>query len=197
MNTDIALRPQTFADYIGQKPLVSQLRILVGAAKSRSEPVAHTLLHGPPGLGKTTLAYLVAHEMNAQAHVVMGPGMETPLDLHRLLLRVNTNDVIFIDEVLTYRRHRGDATTNMGGNVNEITSINFTTNHDPEPFGYGKGATHVFADDVYRQLKRRRRWFRRARASDVRAAIDAVVANMHEMMEASTPGTIVFKKRES
>src|SRR5215218_9680427 len=72
-NFNYALRPQRFAQYIGQPTLIRKLRIAVNAAQGRSEPVEHLLLHGPPGLGKTTLAHVVANEMGAQVHVTNGP----------------------------------------------------------------------------------------------------------------------------
>lgn len=96
---DQALRPQSLADYVGQPALVARLRILIRAAKSRGEPLGHLLLHGPPGLGKTTLAHVIAAEMGTVAHVIMGPGVEKPQDLHGLLARINPGDVVFIDEI--------------------------------------------------------------------------------------------------
>jgi Holliday junction DNA helicase RuvB len=94
-----ALRPQRFAQYIGQETLIRKLGIAVKAAQGRSEPVEHTLLHGPPGLGKTTLAHVIANEMNAQVHVTNGPALTKPADLVGILTKLQLGDVLFIDEV--------------------------------------------------------------------------------------------------
>lgn len=94
-----SLRPQRFADYIGQETLLRKLRIAVKAAQSRGEPVEHILLHGPPGLGKTTLAHVIANEAGAHAHVVAGPALTRGADLQGILTRLNERDVLFIDEI--------------------------------------------------------------------------------------------------
>ena len=94
-----SLRPRRFADYIGQEKLLKKLRIAVTAASSRSEPVEHVLLHGPPGLGKTTLAHVVANEVGAQVHVVAGPALTRGADLTGILTRLGRGDVLFIDEI--------------------------------------------------------------------------------------------------
>jgi Holliday junction DNA helicase RuvB len=94
-----ALRPQRFAQYIGQESLIHKLRIAVEAARGRKEPVEHTLLHGPPGLGKTTLAHVIANEVGAQLHVTNGPALTKGADLVGILTKLNTGDVLFIDEI--------------------------------------------------------------------------------------------------
>jgi Holliday junction DNA helicase RuvB len=94
-----ALRPQRFAQYIGQETLIRKLRIAVEAAKGRGQPVEHVLLHGPPGLGKTTLAHVVSNEAEAQAHVTTGPALTKPADLVGILTKLSQGDVLFIDEV--------------------------------------------------------------------------------------------------
>lgn len=94
-----ALRPQSFAQYVGQEPLIRKLGIAVAAAKSRGEPVEHVLLHGPPGLGKTTLAHVIAKEMNAQVHLTSGPALSKPADMVGILNRLGQGDVLFIDEI--------------------------------------------------------------------------------------------------
>ena len=94
-----ALRPQCFEQYIGQPTLIRKLGIAVKAAQGRKEPVEHTLLHGPPGLGKTTLAHVIANEMKAQVYVSNGPAMSKPADLVGILTKLQQGDVLFIDEI--------------------------------------------------------------------------------------------------
>ena len=94
-----ALRPQRFAQYVGQESLLRKLRIAVEAARGRGEPVDHMLLHGPPGLGKTTLAHVVANEVDSQLHVTNGPALTKGADLVGILTKLDFGDVLFIDEI--------------------------------------------------------------------------------------------------
>jgi holliday junction DNA helicase RuvB len=94
-----ALRPKRFGEYIGQATLIRKLKIAVDAARGRKEPVEHMLLHGPPGLGKTTLAHVVANEMQAAVHVTSGPALTKGADLVGILTKLNEGDVLFIDEI--------------------------------------------------------------------------------------------------
>ncbi len=96
---NFALRPKNFSQYIGQETLLRRLKIAVDAARGRKEPVEHILLHGPPGLGKTTLAHVIANEMAAQVHVTNGPALTKGADLVGILTRLNQGDVLFIDEI--------------------------------------------------------------------------------------------------
>lgn len=94
-----ALRPRSFAEYIGQRGLIEKLRIYVQAAKQRKEALDHVLLHGPPGLGKTTLAQILAHEMGAALHTTSGPAVEHKGVLAGLLTGLGEGEILFIDEV--------------------------------------------------------------------------------------------------
>jgi holliday junction DNA helicase RuvB len=94
-----ALRPQSFDQYIGQETMIRKLRIAVEAARGREEPVEHILLHGPPGLGKTTLAHVIANEVKAHVHVTNGPALTKGADLVGILTKLNRGDVLFIDEI--------------------------------------------------------------------------------------------------
>jgi Holliday junction DNA helicase RuvB len=94
-----ALRPLSFEDFTGQAPIVENLRIFVGAAKMRGEALDHVLLHGPPGLGKTTLSHIISNELRSQIRITSGPVMEKPSDLAGLLTNLQANDVLFIDEI--------------------------------------------------------------------------------------------------
>ncbi len=94
-----SLRPTRLDEYIGQRDLVERVRIAVAAAKQRGEPMEHVLLHGPPGLGKTTLAHVIAAEMGAKAFVTSGPALTKAADLVGALTRLEAGDVLFIDEI--------------------------------------------------------------------------------------------------
>lgn len=98
------LRPQDFKNYIGQERLKKNLKLAIDAAKKRGEPVDHVLLHGPPGLGKTTMANVIANEMGAQIRITSGPAIERGGDLASLLTNLQDGDILFIDEI--HRLHR-------------------------------------------------------------------------------------------
>ena len=94
-----ALRPLSFSDFTGQKKVVENLKVFVEAARMRGEPLDHTLLHGPPGLGKTTLSNIIANELGVGFKLTSGPVLDKPGDLAGLLTSLEPNDVLFIDEI--------------------------------------------------------------------------------------------------
>jgi Holliday junction DNA helicase RuvB len=96
---DQELRPKIWDEYIGQESIKKNLSILLGAAKQRNNPPEHILFYGPPGLGKTTLAYLIAHHTNSQIKITSGPSIEKVGDLASILTNLNAGDILFIDEI--------------------------------------------------------------------------------------------------
>ncbi len=93
------LRPTTMAEYVGQEKVKANLEVYIKAAKERKEALDHVLLYGPPGLGKTTISHIIASEMGSQIKVTSGPAIEHAADLAAILTNLNTNDVLFIDEI--------------------------------------------------------------------------------------------------
>jgi len=106
---EISLRPQSFAEYVGQERLKRNLRLAIDAAKKRGEPLDHVLLYGPPGLGKTTMATVIANEMGTNLRITSGPAIEKAGDLASILTNLSDGDILFIDEI-----HR------LGRSVEEI-----------------------------------------------------------------------------
>ena len=96
---DGIIRPQELEDFTGQSEIVSNLKVFIKAAKMRGEPLDHTLFHGPPGLGKTTLAHIIANEMGVNMKITSGPVLDRPGDLAGLLTSLESGDVLFIDEI--------------------------------------------------------------------------------------------------
>ncbi len=96
---DQTLRPTSLQEFTGQEKLVSNLKVFITAARQRSEPLDHVLLTGPPGLGKTTMAYVIAHEMGSGIKVTSGPALERPGDLAGILTSLEEHEVLFIDEI--------------------------------------------------------------------------------------------------
>lgn len=98
-DNELSLRPKTMEDYVGQTQVKENLQVFIEAAKNRGEPLDHTLLYGPPGLGKTTLANIIAQEMGVSIRVTSGPAIEKAGDLAALLTNLAENDILFIDEI--------------------------------------------------------------------------------------------------
>ena len=97
--TDYSLRPTTLDEYVGQIKVKENLQVFMEAAKNRGESLDHVLLYGPPGLGKTTLSYIIAAEMGVNIRVTSGPAIERPGDLASILTNLNKGDVLFVDEI--------------------------------------------------------------------------------------------------
>jgi holliday junction DNA helicase RuvB len=97
--TQFSLRPRTLSEYVGQNELRGKLEVLIQAAKGRGEPVEHLLLYGPPGLGKTTLAHIIAHEMDTKIISTSGPALQRAGDLMGILTNLDQGDILFIDEI--------------------------------------------------------------------------------------------------
>ena len=99
LDIENSLRPKTLDDYLGQEKVKEQLKIFIEAAKNRNEQLDHVLLYGPPGLGKTTLASIIANEMNVNLRITSGPAIEKSGDLAAILTNLEENDILFIDEI--------------------------------------------------------------------------------------------------
>ena len=105
IDVENSLRPKSLDDYLGQEKAKEQLKIFIEAAKSRNEQLDHVLLYGPPGLGKTTLASIIANEMSVNLRITSGPAIERAGDLAAILTNLNENDVLFIDEIHRLNRN--------------------------------------------------------------------------------------------
>ena len=96
---ELTLRPQNFSEYVGQERLKKNLKLAIDAAKKRGEPIDHVLLYGPPGLGKTTMATVIANEMNTNIRVTAGPTIKRPGDLASINTHLTTRAVLFFEEI--------------------------------------------------------------------------------------------------
>ena len=114
---DRTLRPRRLADYVGQDRVKENLSIGIQAAKMRGEALDHVLLYGPPGLGKTTMAFIIAQEMGVNIKITSGPAIERAGDLAAVLTGLTDNDILFIDEIHRPQPHRGGGSLPRPGGV--------------------------------------------------------------------------------
>ncbi len=132
---EVTLRPQSFVDYVGQERLKTNLKLAIDAAQKRSEPLDHILLYGPPGLGKTTMATVIAKEMGANIRITAGPAIERAADLASILTSLTDGDILFIDEI-----HR------LGRSVEEVLYAAMEDYKLDIMIGKGPGARSVRLD---------------------------------------------------
>ena len=174
-----SLRPTRIEEYVGQTDLIERIRIAVAAARQRREPMEHVLLHGPPGLGKTTLAHVIAAEMGSTVHVASGAAVTRAADLVGTLTRINAGDVLFIDEIhrlppaveefvypamedfrVDFPQERGDYAEAWSINIKPFTLIGATTRAGllsapmRSRFGIAHHLKHYSADALLAILRR-------------------------------------------
>jgi len=176
---ELTLRPKSLDEFVGQKTIVENLSVFIEAAKKRREPIEHILLFGPPGLGKTTLAHIIARKMEANIYPTAGPILERPYDLAGILSNLNTADVLFIDEVhrinksveeylypaledfcLDVMQDKGMGAKMLRLNLNHFTLIGATTRSGlltsplRSRFGMSFRLDYYPADDLYHIIHR-------------------------------------------
>ena len=137
---EYSLRPKTLREYIGQEKAKGNLEVFIQAAKMRNEPLDHVLLHGPPGLGKTTLSGIIANEMGVNVRITSGPAIEKAGDLAALLTNLNENDILFVDEI-----HRLGAQIQVDGKVAVIEGVDRLTGAPVQACDLRAGAAMVIA----------------------------------------------------
>jgi len=127
---DVNLRPKSFKEFIGQENIRKNFKIYISAARKREEPIDHILLYGPPGLGKTTLAYIISNEMRVNIKMTSGPVIERAGDLAAIITNLQENDVLFIDEI--HRLNTGLITSPLRSRFGVITRVGYYQENELE-----------------------------------------------------------------
>ena len=190
---EVTLRPRILADYVGQEDIKRNLKIAMQAAQKRKEPIEHILLYGPPGLGKTTLANIIAHEMGVNIKTTSGPAIEKQGDLASILSNLEENDILFIDEIHRLKTQveeilysamedfaldliigKGPATRSMRINLPKFTLIGATTKAGLLSSPLRDRFGHIFKLDFYENKEMESILHRSAQILDVKIEKEAI-----------------------